>query len=336
MELVKAPTPWQPGDAAVVNRGGTSENVVLGAAAARAVGTGAGEVAAGNHTHPDGTGAAILGAAAKATPVAADIIAILDSAASNALKRATLASIVTMVTAALTAGAPATLDTLDEIAAALGDDPNAITSILTALGLRAPLASPALTGVPTAPTAAANTDTAQLATCAFVLGAITGTRVASALAGQLGTDGIVKVAGGAMAVDAGASLTPALAAAILAATAGLLPVTPQELAAAHLPGALTVAGGVIAFNGLERLSGTATITAAATLGLATNLVPGFTYQVHVGASGGPRVVTPHAGYRIRNMPGGNVSIPGGLAGLFLLSKVGDDLWCAFGGLETAR
>ena len=38
----------------------------------------------------------------------------------------------------------------------------------TALGLKAPLASPALTGVPTAPTAAANTNTTQVATTAYV------------------------------------------------------------------------------------------------------------------------------------------------------------------------
>jgi hypothetical protein len=42
------------------------------------------------------------------------------------------------------------------------------TNILTALGLKAPLASPALTGVPTAPTAAPGTNTTQLATTAFV------------------------------------------------------------------------------------------------------------------------------------------------------------------------
>lgn len=36
----------------------------------------------------------------------------------------------------------------------------------------APLDSPAFTGTPTAPTAAAGTDTEQLATCAFVTDAI--------------------------------------------------------------------------------------------------------------------------------------------------------------------
>jgi hypothetical protein len=42
------------------------------------------------------------------------------------------------------------------------------TATTTALALKAPLASPALTGVPTAPTATAGTSTTQVATTAFV------------------------------------------------------------------------------------------------------------------------------------------------------------------------
>lgn len=42
------------------------------------------------------------------------------------------------------------------------------TDLNTALGLKAPLASPAFTGTPTAPTAAAGTNTTQLATTEFV------------------------------------------------------------------------------------------------------------------------------------------------------------------------
>ena len=68
--------------------------------------------------------------------------------------------------------APATLDTLDELAAALNDDANFATTITTSLGLKAPLASPALTGVPTAPTAASGTNTTQVATTAFVTAAV--------------------------------------------------------------------------------------------------------------------------------------------------------------------
>jgi hypothetical protein len=71
----------------------------------------------------------------------------------------------------LVASAPAALDTLDELAAALGDDANFATTTATAIGLKAPLASPALTGVPTAPTAAvgvgaAGNNPTQIATMA--------------------------------------------------------------------------------------------------------------------------------------------------------------------------
>jgi hypothetical protein len=45
--------------------------------------------------------------------------------------------------------APTTLDTLNELAAALGDDPNFATTISTALGEKAPLASPTFTGTVT-------------------------------------------------------------------------------------------------------------------------------------------------------------------------------------------
>jgi microcystin-dependent protein len=91
--------------------------------------------------------------------------------------------------------APGTLDTLKELADALGNDRNYATTITTALGtkanasdmatelslkansadvttslaLKANLASPALTGTPTAPTATTGTNTTQLATTAFTI-----------------------------------------------------------------------------------------------------------------------------------------------------------------------
>ncbi|UPY96497.1 tail fiber protein [Pectobacterium sp. 21LCBS03] len=91
--------------------------------------------------------------------------------------------------AALVNGSPAALDTLQELANALGNDPNfsttvlnaiadvktdaasklnAHTSILDAHPQYAPKASPALTGTPTAPTAASGSNDTQLATTAFV------------------------------------------------------------------------------------------------------------------------------------------------------------------------
>ncbi|HCO2141896.1 TPA: phage tail protein [Escherichia coli] len=79
------------------------------------------------------------------------------------------------VQAALTAlinGAPATLDTLKEIAAAINNDPKFSTTINNALAQKAPLLSPALTGTPTAPTAAQSVNNTQIATTAFVKSAI--------------------------------------------------------------------------------------------------------------------------------------------------------------------
>ncbi|HCI4064985.1 TPA: phage tail protein [Escherichia coli] len=69
-------------------------------------------------------------------------------------------------------GAPATLDTLKEIAAAINNDPKFSTTINNTLALKAPLSSPALTGTPTAPTAAQSVNNTQIATTAFVKSAI--------------------------------------------------------------------------------------------------------------------------------------------------------------------
>ena len=73
---------------------------------------------------------------------------------------------------ALINGAPGALDTLKEIATAINNDPNFSTTINNALALKAPLASPALTGIPTAPTAAQGTNNTQIATTAYVRAAI--------------------------------------------------------------------------------------------------------------------------------------------------------------------
>ena len=72
----------------------------------------------------------------------------------------------------LVASAPAALDTLNELAAALGNDAAFSTTVTNSLASKAPLANPALTGVPTAPTATAGTNTTQLATTAFVTSAV--------------------------------------------------------------------------------------------------------------------------------------------------------------------
>ncbi len=117
------------------------------------------------------------------------------------------------VQAAITAlinSSPAALDTLNELAAALGNDADFATTITNALALKAPLNSPVLTGDPKAPTPAPGDNDTSIATTAFVQAAIaalsnTGdykasVRVASTAAINLAApganiDGVAMVAG---------------------------------------------------------------------------------------------------------------------------------------------
>ena len=78
----------------------------------------------------------IDGAASKAAPVGGDLIALIDSAASNTLKKMTMTAVATYITGLIVDAAPGTMDTLNEIANALGDDPNFVTTMTTALGNR--------------------------------------------------------------------------------------------------------------------------------------------------------------------------------------------------------
>lgn len=108
-----------------------------------------------------------LKADASAVYVKADVDSALAAKADQATtytKTETNAAIQSIVGAA-----PAALDTLAEIAAQLADDESAAAALTTAVSLKAPLASPTFTGTPAAPTAAAGTNTTQVATTAFVL-----------------------------------------------------------------------------------------------------------------------------------------------------------------------
>jgi hypothetical protein len=93
------------------------------------------------------------------------------AAATNTTQIATTAFVRTEV-ANLVAAAPGALDTLDELAAALGDDANFSTTVTNNLALKAPLANPTFTGTPAAPTATFGTDTTQIATTEFVQDAV--------------------------------------------------------------------------------------------------------------------------------------------------------------------
>ena len=108
---------------------------------------------------------------------------ILMDDSSNVIGYATTSYVDTAITN-LVDSSPAALNTLNELAAALGDDANFSTTVTnsiaskaddaattSALATKAPLASPTFTGVPVAPTATAGTNTTQIATTAFVTAA---------------------------------------------------------------------------------------------------------------------------------------------------------------------
>lgn len=103
-------------------------------------------------------------------------------AGTNNTQIATTAFVRTAVTA-LVGSAPVTLDTLNELATALGNDPNFAATMATQLGLKAPLASPNFSGVPTGPTAATSVNNTQLATTAFVKNVVNDKTVISGNAG---------------------------------------------------------------------------------------------------------------------------------------------------------
>ena len=110
--------------------------------------------------------------ATKASPTFTGTPKAPTAAAGNNTTQLATTAFVQAALIALVNGAPATLDTLKEIAAAINNDPNFSTTINNALALKAPLASPALTGTPTAPTAAQTVNNTQIATTAFVKSAL--------------------------------------------------------------------------------------------------------------------------------------------------------------------
>lgn len=99
----------------------------------------AGIEAAADVTDAVNVGTTIHGATAKVTPVGADEIAIIDTEAANVLKRMTATNFAAFITGLIVDAAPGTMDTLNELAAALGDDPNFAATMTTALGNKQPL-----------------------------------------------------------------------------------------------------------------------------------------------------------------------------------------------------
>lgn len=96
-------------------------------------------------------------------------------------------------------GKQATL-TFDNVPTDGSNNPVKSDGIYDALALKAPLASPALTGEPTAPTATAGTNTTQIATTAFVQTAISGKQDALPVPTAVDNGKFLRVVNGAYAL----------------------------------------------------------------------------------------------------------------------------------------
>lgn len=112
-------------------------------------------------------GAIIVGATPIAFQWAGGLNAPTQAAGDNSAKIANTAFVQAAI-AALVASSPAALDTLNELAAALGNDANFAATVTNALALKAPLASPAFTGAPTTPKPAQFDASTKLVTASFV------------------------------------------------------------------------------------------------------------------------------------------------------------------------
>jgi phage-related tail fiber protein len=130
------------------------------------------------------------------------------AASTNTDQIATTAFVQALFTA-LVGAAPDTLNQINEIAAALGNDANFSTTMMNALALRAPIANPVFTGDPKAPTPALGDNDTSIATTAFVQAALAafgfGTNTSSATAV---TDYNAATVGGVYRGAAGATNAP--------------------------------------------------------------------------------------------------------------------------------
>jgi len=183
------------------------------------------KVAAEAALRVSGDAASVATAAADATSKANAAQAAAEATAASALSSAISTEVsnrntaISSAVSTLVDGAPDLLNTLNELAAAINDDANYTTTITTALGTKAPLASPALTGTPTAPTAAAGTNTTQVATTAYAKAAADAAQTAATSAAASDATTKANAAQSAAASDATTKANAAQAAAEATAAA---------------------------------------------------------------------------------------------------------------------
>jgi hypothetical protein len=156
-----------------------------------------------------------------------------------------------------------------------------VTNLTSDLALKAPLASPALTGTPTAPTANAGTNTTQIATTAFVTGA-----VADLIASAPGALNTLDELAAALGDDANfaSTVTNSLA-------------TKAPIASPTFTGTVTVAANGIAFtDGTQTKAGVPSITTFATAISSNATIAAGEQDKFVPLTGAVTITLPATGY----------------------------------------
>ena len=207
-----------------------------------------------------------------------------SSASAAATSATNAASEVSNAISNIVDSSPSTLDTLNELAAALGDDPNFATTVTNSIALKAPIASPTFTGTATIPTADINAGTIDntviggstaAAITATTLNATGGGSLTGTWA-NLGTVTTVDLNGGTIDGTTIGATTPA------AVTTTALVATTADINAGTIDG--TVIGGSTAAAGsftTGAFSGTVTadgLTVQTTNGLNAVLESTTSYQ----------------------------------------------------------
>jgi hypothetical protein len=156
-----------------------------------------------------------------------------------------------------------------------------VTSLTTDLAAKAPLASPALTGTPTAPTATAGTNTTQIATTEFVTGA-----VADLIASAPGALNTLDELAAALGDDANFATTVTNS---LAAKAPLA--SPTFTGTVTLP-----AAGIVFSDGTQAKAGVPSITTFATDISSSATLAAGEQDKFVPLSGAVTITLPASGY----------------------------------------
>ena len=259
-------------------------------------------------------------------------------AATNTTQVATTAFVQTAV-ANLVDSSPGALDTLNELAAALGDDPNFATTVSTQIGWKSNIASPTFTGIPGAPTAAVGTNTTQLATTAFVNAEIANDAPTKTGTGASGTWGI-SITGNAATATKWATARTITLGGVLSGSVSIDGSSNATLTADHTSDPVITLSGAVTGTGTMTNLGSVTIATTATsdpvLTLSGDVTGTATFTNLGNATLTATVADDSHNHSASTLTGVLPSAGGTLTGILNVSSTGNIVWADTGGTYIPR